>query len=210
MIVVFGGTYDPVHYGHLRVAWEASQQLEAPVRLVPCHTPPHRIAPVAGPAQRVEMLDLAIAGQDRLVVDRLEVERGGVSYTVDTLRALRTTHGATTPIVALIGADAFAQLSTWRGWRQLFELAHLAVLTRPGTDAIADPALREEVAARRAAAPSDLRALAFGKVAAIEVTPLSISASAIRAELARGGSPRFLVPDAVLDYVATRDLYRTP
>ena len=210
MIVVFGGTYDPVHHGHLRVAWEASQRLDAPVRLVPCHTPPHRRAPAAGAAQRAEMLDLAVAGQSRLVVDRIELERGGVSYTVDTLRALRDAHGATTPIVALIGADAFAKLSTWRGWRGLFELAHLAVLTRPGTVPNEDPALREEVSARRAASLDELRRLAFGKVASVDVTPLAISASAIREELARGEAPRFLVPDAVLDYIAARDLYRAP
>ena len=210
MIAIFGGTYDPVHHGHLRVAWEASLALGAPVRLVPCHTPPHRGVPVANPQQRAEMLNLALEGQDRVVLDLREIERGGVSYTVDTLRALRSEAGAAEPIVALIGADAFAQLPTWRGWRELFELAHIGVVSRPGDAPALDPALRDVLAARSAADAETLHRLPFGKVLDIGVTALGISASAIRAGFAAGREPRWLVPDAVLRYVATVDLYRNP
>ena len=210
MIALFGGTYDPVHLGHLRVAWEASLALECPVRLVPCHTPPHRRAPVAPPRDRAELVRLALEGQDRLVLDSREIERGGVSYTVDTLRELRAEAGLAEPIVALIGADAFAQLPTWRSWRELFELAHIGVVSRPGDSAPLDPALRDAVATRIAASADELRRLSCGKVLKIPVTALGISASAIRAELAAGRDARWLAPDAVLAYAARAELYRAP
>ena len=210
MIAIFGGTYDPVHHGHLRVAWDASYALDCVVRLVPCHTPPHRKPPIAQAQQRAEMLRLALLGQDRLELDACEVERGGVSYTVDTLRALREAHGAAEPIVALVGADAFAALPTWRGWRELFELAHVGVLSRAGHERPLDPALGELVEAREADDAGALNRLPYGKVLRISVTPLEISASAVRADFVAGREPRWLVPDAVRRYIAAFDLYRAP
>jgi nicotinate-nucleotide adenylyltransferase len=210
VIVLFGGTFDPVHHGHLRVAWDASLALDAVVRLMPCHTPPHRNHPRAAPAQRAEMLRLALEGQDRVALDTREVERGGVSYTVDTLRALRAETGADTPVVVLIGSDAFAGLPSWREWRSLFGLAHIGVLTRAGHEPALDPALREEAAARRCDDTAALRTTASGRVLALRVTPLEISSSAVRADLSNGREPRWLVPDPVLRYIAANDLYRSP
>lgn len=209
MIAILGGTFDPVHHGHLRVAWDASFALGCRVRLVPCRTPPHRDAPVAQPQQRAEMLRLALVGQDRLELDTGEIDRGGVSYTIDTLRALRAAHGAAEPIVALVGADAFAGLPTWRGWRELFDLAHVGVISRAGHEPPVDPELRGFVAGRETADAAALRRLPYGKVLRIPVTPLEISASAVRAELAAGREPRWLVPDVVLRYIAAFELYRS-
>ncbi|HVF34213.1 MAG TPA: nicotinate-nucleotide adenylyltransferase [Candidatus Saccharimonadia bacterium] len=210
MIAIFGGTYDPVHHGHLRVAWDASFALGCRVRLVPCHTPPHRAPPVADPQQRAEMLKLALVGQDRLELDTIEVVRGGVSYTVDTLRALRAEYGAIEPIVALVGADAFATLPTWRGWHELFELAHIGVISRPGHDRALDPEFREFVAAREADDAAPLRRVPHGKLLRIAVTPLGISSSALREGVAAGREPRWLVPDAVQRYIAAFELYGAP
>ncbi len=197
-IVILGGTFDPVHIGHLRVALEASEALAAPVRLMPAHVPPHRPAPVASAAQRVAMLRVALAGQDRLQLDTRELDRSEPSYTVDTLRQMRTEFGASRPLILLLGADAFAGLPTWHDWRDLFNLAHVAVMTRPGHDARLPADLETEVVARRARLAADLRATPSGKVLDLPVTPLEVSASAVRASLAAGSDPRWLVPDALL------------
>jgi nicotinate-nucleotide adenylyltransferase len=197
-IVILGGTFDPVHIGHLRVALEASEALAAPVRLMPAHVPPHRPAPVASAAQRVAMLRAALAGQDRLQLDTRELDRSEPSYTVDTLRQMRSEYGAARSLILLLGADAFAGLPTWHDWRELFNLAHVAVMTRPGHDARLPADLETEVVARRVRLAADLRAAPSGKVLDLPVTPLEVSASAVRALLAAGRDPRWLVPDALL------------
>ena len=202
-IVILGGTFDPVHNAHLRVAWEAAEALDADVRLMPAHVPPHRPAPVASAAQRVAMLRAALAGQNRLLLDTRELDRGEPSYTVDTLRQMRNEFGAGQSLILLLGADAFAGLPTWHRWRELFALAHIATLTRPGHDTAMSAELRDEIAPRRAASAADLRASPAGKLLDLPVTPLEISASRVRALLASGRDPRWLVPDALL---ANREL----
>lgn len=118
-LALFGGTFDPVHLGHLRAAWEAAEALEADVHLLPAHVPPHRAQPVASSAQRLALLRAALRGQDRLLVDERELRRRGPSYTVDTLRELRGEIGAQRPLLLLLGADAFAGLPSWHEWRAL-------------------------------------------------------------------------------------------
>jgi nicotinate-nucleotide adenylyltransferase len=201
-IAILGGTFDPVHIGHLRVAWEAGEALEADVRLMPANVPPHRPAPVATAAQRVAMLRAALAGQSRLQLDERELRRATPSYTVDTLREMRAEFGPGRSLILLIGADAFAGLPTWHDWRALFELAHFAVLTRPGHGQALAAELRIE-ASRRRGAPDALRARPAGLVAELAVTPLEVSASAVRALLAAGREPRWLLPDALF---AAQDL----
>ncbi|HET7359734.1 MAG TPA: nicotinate-nucleotide adenylyltransferase, partial [Rhodanobacteraceae bacterium] len=197
-----GGTFDPVHCGHLRAAWEAAEWLDAEVRLLPAHVPPHRPPPVASAAQRVAMLRAALAGQRRLTLDTRELQREGPSWTVDTLHGLRDEFGPARPLVLLLGADAFAGLPGWNRWRELFALAHVGVLQRPGAAVVLPDELAGEIAPRRVDGVARLRAAPAGCVLTMAVTALDISASQVRALLAAGRSPRYLVPPALLDDVA--------
>jgi nicotinate-nucleotide adenylyltransferase len=207
-LAIFGGTFDPVHIGHLRAAWEAAGMLDAEVRLVPARGPPHRPQPVASAAQRAAMLRAALAGQDRLALDLRELDREGPSFTFDTLTGLRGEVGALRPLVLLIGADAFAGLASWHRWRELFDLAHMCVLTRPGQIPAMAGDLAGEVAARVVEGVGDLRSSPAGHVLNMIVTSLGISATRIRDELANGGDPRWLVPQALLDDPALLAPYR--
>ena len=206
-LALFGGTFDPIHVGHLRAAWDAAEVLDAQVRLMPTRVPPHRPQPLATPAQRAEMVRLALRNQDRLVLDARELERAGTSYTIDTLQELRSEVGATMPIFVLVGADAFAGLPTWKNWQSLFDLAHVGVLTRPGHGQQRPPEL-DAFVTPRIADPSTDRHAPCGHVVPIAVTPLEVSATLLRDLLADGRDPRYLVPDAVGDYIRTHRLYR--
>ncbi len=197
-LALFGGTFDPVHTGHLRAAWEASEALGAEVRLVPARSPPHRPPPVANAEQRAMLLRAALAGQRRLQLDLRELERTGPSYTFDTLESVRAEVGTARPLVLLIGADAFAGLSAWYRWRELFSLAHICVLTRPAQIPDMPDELETEVAFRRTADLGLLRSEPAGRVLDMVVSALGISATRIRALLANGREPRWLVPDALL------------
>jgi len=209
-IAILGGTFDPVHNAHLRVAWEAAEALDADVRLMPAHVPPHRPAPVASANQRVAILRAALAGQTRLTLDERELRRDAPSYTVETLRELRAELGNERSLILLIGADAFAGLPTWHEWPALFDLAHLVVLTRPGHGADPPAQLLSAIADRRVLSASELQGSARGRVLELAVTPLEISASAVRAVLAAGGEPRWLVPDVLLEDPALLAPYRRP
>ena len=207
-LAILGGTVDPVHVGHLCVAWEAAELLDAEVRLVPAHVPPHRPPPVASVAQRVALLRAALAGQDRLTLDLRELDRDGPSYTVDTLRALRAEQGAQRPLVLLMGADAYAGLPGWHAWESLFELAHLGVFARPGFEREGPAALEAATAHRQADPAGDWRQRAAGCVLSLPVTPLDVSATRIRQLLADGRLPRYLLPGRVCETPALLDAYR--
>jgi len=207
-LAIFGGTFDPIHIGHLRAAWEASEALDAEVRIVPAKIPPHRPQPVASASERAAMLRAALAGQDRLALDLRELEREGPSYTFDTLTSLRAEIGSARPLVLLIGADAFAGLSEWHRWRELFDLAHMCVLTRPAQIPAMPDALAAEVASRTVEDLAGLRDGPAGCVLNMVVSALGISATRIRALLADGREPRWLVPQAVLDDPALLQPYR--
>lgn len=206
-LAILGGTFDPVHLGHLCVAWEASELLDAEVHLLPASVPPHRTPPVATAAQRVALLRVALRGQSRLLLDARELERSGPSWTVDTLRELRAEHG-TRPLVLLLGADAFAGLPSWHQWRELFALAHLGVLSRPGVSAALPEELEAEVAPRRTTCVEALRAQPGGKVIDLAVTALKVSATRIRGLLADGRDPRYLLPAGLFDDPALLAPYR--
>ena len=195
---IFGGTFDPIHLGHLCVAWEASELLDADVLMMPSGIPPHRPAPIASAAQRLAMLRVALRGQSRLRPDARELARHGPSYTVDTLAELRAEHGER-PLVLLLGADAFAGLPGWRDWQSLFDLAHVGVLSRPGEQSVLPDSLRRETAARRVDDAAALETLPAGKVVVLAVTPLEISATRIRELLAVGRAPRYQLPSSLFD-----------
>ena len=207
-LAIFGGTFDPIHIGHLRAAWEASEALDAEVRMVPAKIPPHRPQPVACASERVAMLRAALAGQDRLGLDLRELERDGPSYTFDTLQSLRAQFGDERPLVLVIGADAFAGLSTWHRWRELFGMAHMCVLTRPAQIPAMPSELAAEVTSRDVDDVAALRGAPAGRVLNMVVSALGISATRIRALLAEGREPRWLVPQALLDDAALLEPYR--
>src|SRR5690349_3461011 len=188
-LAILGGTFDPVHIAHLAVAWEASELLDAEVRLMPASVPPHRSPPIADATTRVAMLRAALSGQERLGLDTRELARGGPSYTIDTLAELRAEEGDR-PIVLLLGVDAFTGLPGWHRWHALFEVAHIGVLSRPGVARDWPAPLAEEVAARMVADPRQLHGQPAGWIVELEVTPLDISATRVRHLLAEGRDPR--------------------
>ena len=206
-LAIFGGTFDPIHIGHLSVAWEAAELLDAEVRLMPASVPPHRSAPTATAAQRVDMLRAALRGQSRLMLDTRELDRTGPSYTIDTLHELRQEFG-NRPLVLLLGADAFAGLRSWHQWRELFDVTHIGMLNRPGIDTCIPVELERAVAARRTEDLYVIRAQPAGRVIELTVTPLEVSATRIRELLAAGRDPRYLLPAGLFDDPALLAPYR--
>lgn len=206
MIGVLGGTFDPIHFGHLRPALELYELLGLEeLRFIPCHIPPHRGTPAVSAEHRLAMVERAIVGVSGFQVDPREILRPGPSYTVDTLLELRREIGPGLPLALLMGADAFAGLPSWYRWREILGLANLVVAQRPG-DA-ARPSATWLDAASVVDSPTALRARASGKVLFQPVTQLDISATRIRACLSAGRSARYLLPDDVCEYIAEHDLY---
>nr|MBL8412201.1 nicotinate-nucleotide adenylyltransferase [Dechloromonas sp.] len=211
---LFGGTFDPVHFGHLRLAEEAVAHLGlGGVRWIPAGQPPHRGVPQVTSAQRLAMVRLATAGNPGFFVDPSEVEAAAPSYTVHTLERLRRELGPEQSLVLLVGADAFAGLTTWHRWRDLFSLAHIAVSHRPGfpvETASLTHDLATEFTDRRLADAAGLNAAPAGRIITFAMTQLAISATQIRKLLSNRLSARYLLPDSVLDYIQTHSLYRNP
>lgn len=206
-IGVFGGTFDPIHYGHLRSAFELGQRLAlAQVRFVPNADPPHRERPATGAALRLEMVRAAIATEPSFVVDDRELARAGPSYTVDTLASLREDF-PDRPLCLLLGMDAFLGLPTWSRWRQVLELAHVIVAHRPGAREPVDGETGALLKERRAASVGELATTLAGLVHVEPVTQLEISSSELRRSIRRGGDPRFLVPDAVREIIMETRCY---
>lgn len=210
---IFGGTFDPVHVGHLRLAEEAAEALAlSGVRWIPAGQPKHREAPSVTGEHRLRMVERAIAGNPRFALDGSEIA-ANASYTVPTLERLRRELGPTRPLVLLLGADAFAGLPGWHRWRDLFALAHLGVAHRPGyplDPANMDNELAQVFAARRVADPAELATSASGRICCFAMTQLAVSATQLRALLANRQSPRYLLPQAVIDYIDANNLYRNP
>lgn len=207
---VLGGTFDPIHHGHLRPALEVLDALGlAEVRFVPCRIPAHRATPSVSAEQRLELVRLATAEQPGFAADDRELRRPGPSYMIDTLASLRAELGDT-PLALLLGTDAFRELATWRRWRELTDLAHLVVMRRPGPDQPLPPPLDAFAVPRLVDDPATLWRRPAGGILIQPITQLAISATRIRALLARGLSPRYLLPDAVLARIRDRGLYRLP
>jgi nicotinate-nucleotide adenylyltransferase len=208
MLGILGGTFDPVHFGHLRPALDVQQALGLEeVRLVPCHIPPHRPQPVADALQRVAMLEAAVRNYPEFRLDRRELARTGPSWTRDTLASLREELGSR-GLCLLVGMDAFHGLPTWHRWHELIDLCHMVVMTRPGSEFHASGELEEFVGRYRVTDPADLKKRAAGLILFQTVTQLEISATRIRALLAQGENAGFLVPEAVLEIIRREGLYR--
>ncbi len=208
-IGIFGGTFDPVHIGHLRTALELREHLGLEeMRLVPCADPGHRGPPLTATAHRLAMARLAVDGEPGLAVDDREILRGGTTYTIDTLEELRRELGADPPLCLCIGMDSLVTLDSWRRWRELADLAHVVVAARPGWRPPATGVVAEWVAARQTPTVEPLRARPAGAVHVTEMTLLPVAATELRAALAEGRSIRYLTPDAVVDYIHNHGLYQ--
>jgi nicotinate-nucleotide adenylyltransferase len=205
-IGVFGGTFDPVHFGHLRTALDVLEYLGLDqMRLVPCAEPPHRNKPIASASERRIMLELGIKNHPNLVVDDRELDRDGPSYSVDTLLSLRE-ELPDNPLFLLMGTDTFATLPSWSRWQQLFDLAHIVVMQRPG-EVLQLKGELAEFYHQKQAGPEDIE-LPAGKVWLVPVTQMAISATTIRASLMTGRDVRYLLPDAVISLIEQLGLYQ--
>jgi nicotinate-nucleotide adenylyltransferase len=211
-IGIIGGTFDPIHYGHLRLAEEMLELANLhQIRFIPTGIPPHRDMPQVSAPHRSTMVRLAIIDQPAFVLDEREVRRTTPCYTVDTLRELRAELGVAQPLCLLMGGDAFLQLHTWREWEQLFELAHIVVGYRPGftlEERIHDAPghLRHHYQQRLCTADA-LSQQPFGGITELPIPKLEISATDIRQRVAEGRTIRYLLPNAVVDYIHQHHLY---
>lgn len=208
MIGIFGGTFDPIHYGHLRPGQQALRALELQeLRFIPAAYPPHRQMPVAACEHRLRMVELAVAEHPGLCVDDRETRRDGPSYTVVTLESLRA-ENKTEPICLLMGTDAFRGIESWYRWERLLQLSHIVVLQRPGWRTPADnedlPLWARNVICRDG---RQLSKTMNGLIMFQSVTPQDISASKIRMMIAQGESVRGMLPDVVLSYIHDNQLY---
>jgi nicotinate-nucleotide adenylyltransferase len=194
---IFGGTFDPIHYGHLRTAFELREILRLPeVRFMPAGNPPHREHTVASNAQRLAMVRAATEGQPGFTVDDREMHKTGPSYSVETLAELRAEHPAR-PLCLIIGMDAFLGLPKWHQWRDLMRLSHLVVAHRPGWRAPTMGPLGELLVDRGTGAVADLHDSVAGRIYIHAVTQLEISSTDVRALIHAGRDPRYLMPDGV-------------
>jgi len=216
LLVCYGGTFDPVHNGHLAVACTVRDALSAQVSLLPAHDPPHKGATRADAIQRAQMLDLAVDGMAGLRVDRRELNRDGPSWTVDTLTELRAEVGADAPIAWLIGADSLLQLASWHRWPELFELAHVIAVQRPGAPVDAEilrsqaPDVFEEIAPRWQQL-DDLAKPARGGFAMVPMPELRPESSTELRRRIRDGEPwQDWVPPAVAAYIVRHGIYKAP
>ncbi|MFC4259401.1 nicotinate-nucleotide adenylyltransferase [Marinobacter lacisalsi] len=208
MHLVYGGTFDPVHNGHLRVAIELMERLEVDcIHLMPCHIPPHRGAPGGSSGDRLDLLNLSVADEPGLRVDGRELMRGGSSYTADTLRQLRQELGPDKPVAIVLGTDAFSSFDRWEEWEQIPELAHIILVRRPQSELAPGSVPERLLAEHRVESVRDLKATPAGGIYEIAPPMLDISATGVRERLEQGRSIRFLVPDAVVTEIKKRGLY---
>jgi len=208
-IAILGGTFDPVHFGHLRPALELSLMGFDEVRLMPCHVPAHRETPHCSAEQRLAMVELAVKNEPQLSVDRREIEREGESFTVDTLTEMRDELGDQVSLNLVMGMDAFLGLAKWRQWERLAELANIVVTERPGSVVPVTGVMERFLNARRVSSMDTLCKAANGRVLVQQLVLLDISATRIRALINSGQSARYLLPETVWDYIEQHRLYRS-
>jgi len=204
---IFGGTFDPIHFGHLRTAFELLHALRlSEVRFIPAGNPPHRGVPLCDARRRLDMVRAAIADQPGFVVDDREVHRQGPSYTVLTLRELRAAEPGR-PLCLIMGMDAFLGLPQWHEWRSLLDLAHVVVAHRPGWIAPDAGMLGELVAAHATQRVEDLHEAVAGRIHVRPVTQLEISSTDLRDLIVAGQDPRYLLPDSVRTMIRDTGCY---
>jgi nicotinate-nucleotide adenylyltransferase len=206
-IGIFGGTFDPIHYGHLRTAFEMLQALRfAEICFVPSGDPPHRGATFAKAELRLEMVRVATQGEPRFLVDDCELKRDGPSYTIDTLTAMREEHNDAS-LGLIVGMDAFLGLTSWHRWDEILNFAHIVVAHRPGWRAPELGELGDLIASFGTHRVDDLHESRHGRVHIHAVTQLEIASTEIRELIMAGRDPRFLMPDTVRDVIVESGCY---
>lgn len=206
-IGILGGTFDPIHFGHLRTALELYQALNlAEVRFIPCYQPVHRKLPIASPEQRLAMVKRAIEPEPALKVDSCEIQRKGPSYMIETLEYLRDKLHKT-PLCLIMGIDAFLGFPSWHRYEDILDVAHLIVVHRPNFQLPATGVIAELLKNRLKKNQSALHDTLAGSILLHPVTPLEISASDIRRQIATGKNIRYLLPDSVYKYIQEHDIY---
>lgn len=212
-IGLLGGTFDPIHFGHLRMAQELAEALKLDqIRFIPAASPPHKAAPSISAEHRTAMVRLAISNNPLFSVDERELNRSGASYTIDTLQSLRDELGKNTSLVLLMGSDAFTKLNTWHRWEALIEFCHIALVQRPVSNQASPketlPKILETFLHDHYTEDSeDLHSSASGLITMQQITALDISSTKIRASLQAKQSTRYLMPQNVIDYIKTNRLY---
>lgn len=209
MIGIYGGTFDPVHLGHLRTVLDVKQALRLEqVRFIPCAKPPHRELPIASIEQRLAMLRIALSNQPDFVLDTREIDRGGISYMIDTLISLK--QDLTAPLCLILGMDAFRGFDSWRRYLEIFNYAHIVVMQRPGStieELRSLPKVYTLIEQRSAQMSTDLLKCSAGMIWFQPVTQLAVSSTGIRSMCKKGDDVRYLVPDGVRDYIQQHQLY---
>jgi len=213
LVGIFGGTFDPIHYGHLRIAEEIVETVGLQkMYFVPAGIPRLRHSPVAPAKHRVEIVRLAIQKNPAFVLDDREIYRDGVSYSIDSVREFKQEFGEEVRLCLVLGVDAFIKLSEWNNWKELFNLCHFIISTRPGyiltsINELLPKELREECSQRWVSSAESLRKDTGGLIFIASTTMLDISATSIRADIAVGRSVRYLVPDIAINYILANKLY---
>lgn len=213
LVGIIGGTFDPIHYGHLRVAEEIIEAIGLQkMYFIPAGVPPLRHAPIASPQHRAEIVRIAIQDNSRFVLDEREINRGGISYSIDSLYELKQELGKEIVLCFVIGVDAFIKLDEWNNWHELFNLCHFIIAARPGhvltsNHDVLPKELKDECSRRWVSSVDSLRNTTSGLIFVVPTTMLDISATVIRARIAAGKSVRYLIPDAALNHIAASKLY---
>lgn len=206
-MAILGGTFDPIHFGHLRTGLEIYQNLDlAEIRFIPCRQPVHKPGPVTDAKHRLKMVKLAIAEQDGFVVDEREIKRESASFMVPTLESLRQDY-PTASISLILGADALGGLHRWYRWQELLNLCHIIAVQRPGYNADFPDAVDQVISQSLIEDKQDLRDKTHGCILFQSTSYLAISGTEIRHLLHQGKSVRFLLPDPVIDYIKVHNLY---
>lgn len=207
-IGLFGGMFDPIHIGHLRVALELKHKLALDeMRLLPCHIPPHREQPVASIQHRLHMAQRAVANCPDLQIDDLETRNSGPSFSIRTVEAVRQQVGPEVSLCMAIGMDSLVKLNTWYRWQELLQHAHIIVAARPGWQEPKEGEMADYVRDYRGTS-EDLVNYSCGRIVIETVRLLPVSSTEIRAAIAEGKSPQFLLPEAVWDYIQQQHLYQ--
>ena len=211
-IGILGGTFNPIHFGHLRMAQELADALHLDsVRFIPAANPPHKDTPAITARHRAAMVQLGVANNPSFVFDDRELSRNGPSYSIDTLHSLRSELGTKSSITLFMGSDAFTKFDTWHRWQEIIDLCHIALVQRPqlrGHDQKLSKTLETFLHNHYTENADDLHNQPCGVVTMRQVTALDISSTAIRHALEHGDSVRYLMPDNVIDYIAQHQLYR--